>query len=69
MVRVLKSGIKSIFGNIHLNTIDEERISFTSSKNKCDAGGPKAYKLEIEHLKLATFSKPAHNEKCSQQVW
>jgi len=31
-------------------------------------GDQKAHKSAIENLELATFSKQAHNEECSQQV-
>ena len=32
-------------------------------------GDQKAHKSAIENLELATFSKQAHNEECSQQDW
>ena len=32
-------------------------------------GGQKSHKSENENLELATFSKQAQNEECSQQVW
>ena len=32
-------------------------------------GEQKALVWETENLELATFSKQAHNEECSQQVW
>ena len=61
------SEFSKYFSVHHIYTYTMSKIMYF-----CDfvtPGDQKAHESAIESFELATFSKQAHNEECSQKIW